>query len=138
LIDAGQESSHTGRKVVTILSIGHLVHAWGRFKSASITLCARGPAATAVALHATYHHRFESCRAYHFMRYNKEADKFLEDLYKSVGAKTWKQKYNLLEMKLYVVSGSTGFSHDLGWKSKVGCLEYELLERNELIELVLA
>lgn len=72
------------------------------------------------------------------MRYNKEADKFLKDFYKSVGAKTWKQKYNALELRLNIVPGSASFSHNPTDRQKVGCLEYELLERVGLIELVLA
>jgi len=72
------------------------------------------------------------------MKYNKKADAYLAKLYKSVGAKTWEQKFNTLELALGVVPGSSTFSHpEIGWRSKCGCLEYELLERRGLIELVL-
>ena len=69
------------------------------------------------------------------MKYNKKADKFLKDFYASVGAKTWKQKYNLLEMRLDIVPGTQSFSHNPTWRQKVGMMEYEFLERNELIEV---
>jgi len=68
-------------------------------------------------------------------RYNDKADKFLTDFYESVGAKTWEQKFNLLQLKL---GGTNSFSHHPTWEQKVGMLEYELLEKERLIELVLA
>jgi hypothetical protein len=68
------------------------------------------------------------------MKYNEKADKFLEEFYASVGATTWEQKLNLLEMKL----GRSNFSHNPTAEQKVGCYEYELLEQQGLIELVLA
>lgn len=71
------------------------------------------------------------------MKYNKKADKALADLYRSVGARTWKQKFHTLELALGVPSGSTYFSHDFGWEAKVGALEYEYLAQSGLIELTL-
>lgn len=72
------------------------------------------------------------------MKYNVEADEYLNNLYKSVGAKTDKQKYHTLELKLGIVPGTQSFSHPLSWGQKVGILEYEVLECKELITLVLA
>jgi hypothetical protein len=69
------------------------------------------------------------------MKYNKEADKFLKALYSSVGAKTWLHKYNTLMLKLGIEKGSQSFSHNPTTQQKVGMMEYELLERERLIEL---
>ena len=69
------------------------------------------------------------------MKYNKDADKYLKVLYQSVGAKTWTQKYNTLMLKLGIVEGSQCFSHEPTMRQKVGMMEYELLERENLIEL---
>ena len=71
------------------------------------------------------------------MKYNKKADKYLRDLYRSVGAKTWLHKYNTLMMKLGIVEGSQCYSHEPTTKQKVGMMEYEVLERENLIELTL-
>ena len=68
------------------------------------------------------------------MRYNKESDDFLAALYESVGAKTWEQKFNLLQLKL---GGNNSFSHNPTWEQKTAMLEYELLEKERLIKLVL-
>ena len=61
------------------------------------------------------------------------ADKFLKDFYKSVGAKTWEQKFNALELKLGDGPGS--FSHNPTWEQKTGMLEYIILENERLIEI---
>ena len=71
------------------------------------------------------------------MKYNKKADKVLADIYRSVGAKTWEQKFHTLELALGIIPGSQSFSHNLGWRSKTGTLEYEYLERHCLIKLEL-
>ena len=68
------------------------------------------------------------------MRFNEKADKYLEEFYNSVGAKTWEQKLNLLTLKL----GPCSFSHNATAEQKVAAMEYELLYNAELIELVLA
>jgi hypothetical protein len=73
----------------------------------------------------------------HFMKYNKKADKFLSDFYRSVGAKTWTHKYNALMLKLGIEEGSQCFSHEPTMRQKVGMMEYELLHRVNLIELTL-
>jgi len=70
-------------------------------------------------------------------KYNKKADKALADLYHSVGAKTWEQKFHTLELALGIVPGSQSFSRDLGWRSTTGMLEYEWLERMGLFQLTL-
>jgi len=67
------------------------------------------------------------------MKFNKKADKFLDRLYKSVGAKTYKQKLNLLNLKL---GGPSNFSHNMFDAQKVACLEYEILERFGLIRVI--
>jgi hypothetical protein len=66
-------------------------------------------------------------------RFNKEADQYLTDLYDSVGAKTWNQKYNLLTLIL----GRCNFSHDPTDEQKTRAMEYEILDRGGLLELVL-
>jgi len=71
-------------------------------------------------------------------KFNKKADKFLEDLYNSVGAKTWEQKYNTTLFKLGYKSESVSFSHDPTWEQKTGMMEYDLLEGEGLITLVYA
>jgi hypothetical protein len=71
-------------------------------------------------------------------KYNKKADAALAKLYRSVGARSWHQKFNLLELTLGITPGSSCFSHKPTWEAKTGSLEYELLHRLELIELVLA
>jgi hypothetical protein len=70
-----------------------------------------------------------------YMKYNEESDKYLNTLYRSVGAKTWKQKYNTLILKFRIEDGSQSFSHNPTPKQKVGMMEYELLERMDLIQL---
>ena len=69
------------------------------------------------------------------MKYNKTADKYLKEFYASVGAKTWKQKFNALELRLQIVPGSQLFSHNPSWQAKTRMMEYELLERVGLIRL---
>lgn len=69
-----------------------------------------------------------------FMKFNKEADQYLDNLYDSVGAKTWNQKYNLLTLLL----GQCSFSHNPTDEQKVGAMEYEILEREGLYTPVLA
>lgn len=76
------------------------------------------------------------------MKYNEKADDYLETLYNSVGAKTWEQKFNTLLLKMGHKASSFSFSTfpatEVTWEQKVGALEYELLDRMRLIELVLA
>ena len=74
------------------------------------------------------------------MRFNEKADAYLDALYKSVGATTDEHKFNTLYLKLgYEIDGATlTFSHSPTWEQKRGMLEYELLEREGLIELVYA
>lgn len=66
------------------------------------------------------------------MIYNEEADKFLDDLYQSVGAISDTQKFNLLTL---ILGGTFCFSHDPSDAQKVAMLEYDLLHRHGLIEL---
>lgn len=72
------------------------------------------------------------------MKYNKKADKYLKEFYHSLGSRSWKQKLNALELRLGIVPGSQCYSHEPTDQQKVGMMEYELLERMNLIELVLA
>ena len=73
------------------------------------------------------------------MKYNEKADAYLESLYHSVGAMTWEHKYNTLCLKLDVLPENQSFhctpTGEVSWEQKVGCMEYELLEREGLIEL---
>ena len=69
------------------------------------------------------------------MKYNAKADKYLSNLYRSVGARTWQQKFRTLELALRIVADSSSFSHNPTWRQKVGMLEYELLSNNQLITL---
>ena len=73
------------------------------------------------------------------VKYNEAADKYLNDLYSSVGATTPEQQYNTLFMKLgYHLDGTVvNFSHSPTWEQKRGMMEYDLLEREGLIDLVL-
>ena len=76
-------------------------------------------------------------------KFNEKADKYLKDLYESVGAITPEQKYNTLFMKLGLhLNGSVNNFHagksEPTWEQKRGCLEYEVLEHEGLIELILA
>lgn len=70
-------------------------------------------------------------------KYNKEADAFLTELYRSVGARTWLQRMNTLELKLGIVPGSQCYSHEPTTAQKVGMMEYDLLGFHNLINLVL-
>lgn len=72
------------------------------------------------------------------MKYNAEADKYLSELYRSAGAETWKQKFHTLEGALAIVPNTTSFSHKPTWRQKAGMLEYDVLENEGLINLVLA
>ena len=70
-------------------------------------------------------------------KFNKQADEYLNTLYKSVGETTPEQKYNTLFMKLgYHLDGTViSFSHNPSWEQKQGVLEYDVLERESLIEM---
>ena len=74
------------------------------------------------------------------MKFNEKADEYLKALYESVGATTAEQRYNTLFMKMgYHLDGTViNFSHDPNWEQKQAMMEYDLLEREGLIELVLA
>jgi hypothetical protein len=63
------------------------------------------------------------------MKFNKEADEYIEKLYNSVGATTWEQKYNTLLLKLDLNEECLYFSHNPTVEQKVGMLEYDLVER---------
>lgn len=71
------------------------------------------------------------------MRYNEKADSYLENLYKSVGATTWEQKYHVLCLKMDILPRDQSFSHDPTWEQKVGMMEYDFLDRMRLISLTL-
>lgn len=73
--------------------------------------------------------------AYQFMKYNKKADKYLEGFYRQKKAKTAEQKYHAIRKKLKYAIRDMSFSHDPTWEQKQGMLEYELLERMDLIQL---
>jgi len=72
------------------------------------------------------------------MKYNKEADKYLKELYRQKKAKTAEQKYHAILKKLKYAERDMSFhsrSGDVTWEQKQGAMEYELLEREGLIEL---
>ena len=71
------------------------------------------------------------------MRYNERADDYLKTLYTSVGATTWEQKYNTLCLRLDIKPQNQSFSHDPSWEQKAAMMEYELLDKMRLIQLVL-
>lgn len=70
--------------------------------------------------------------------FGEEADSYLQKFYDSVGANTVQQKLALLEIKLGGTRNYYAFGGPVTDEMKVGCLEYELLERENLITLVLA
>ena len=73
------------------------------------------------------------------MKYNEKADKYLEDFYRQKKAKTAEQKYHAIRKKLKYAERDMSFHSfpggDVTWEQKQGALEYELLERLDLIEL---
>jgi hypothetical protein len=73
------------------------------------------------------------------MKYNKKADKYLEEFYARKRAKTAEQKYHAIRKKLKYAERDMSFHStpggDVTWEQKQGALEYELLERLDLIEL---
>ena|SRR5450631_2762053 len=72
--------------------------------------------------------------------FGTEAENFLKEFYKSVGAETAAQKVTLLQIKLDDALGGTANFYALGGEvsdaMKLGCLEYEFLERLGKIPLV--
>lgn len=69
------------------------------------------------------------------MKYNKEADKYLADFYRQKKAKTAEQKFHAIRKKLKYALRDMSFSHAPTWRQKQGMLEYDLLERMDLIQL---
>lgn len=69
------------------------------------------------------------------MKYNYAADKYLEELYDKVGAKTAQQKYNVLILALGYQNDTINFSHMPSWEQKQSMMEYDLLEKKQLITL---
>ena len=68
------------------------------------------------------------------MKYNEKADEFLAKFYKDHGAETPAQQYTALNNWF---GGESSFSHNPTTEQKVSMMEYELLHRKGLIELVL-
>jgi hypothetical protein len=68
-------------------------------------------------------------------RYNAEADKYLHELYASVGAMTWEQKYHTLCLKMNVDPRDQSFSHNPTWQQKAAMMEHEVLSARGLITL---
>jgi len=68
-----------------------------------------------------------------FMKYNERADEYLEELYSFEKAKTWEEKFHVMERLL---GGTYYFSHEPTWEQKATSLEIELLENLSLINLV--
>ena len=73
-------------------------------------------------------------------KFNVEADAYLKSLYDSVGATTPEQKYNTIYMKLgyHIDNVTINFSHDPSWEQKQAMMEYDILEREGLIQLIYA
>ena len=70
------------------------------------------------------------------MKYNKKADKYLADFYRQKKAKTAEQKFHAIRKKFKYALRDMSFSHDPTWEQKQGMMEYELLERLDLIKIV--
>jgi hypothetical protein len=70
--------------------------------------------------------------------FGEKADAFLTELYHSVGATNTTQKLNVLRLKLGGDYHFYAMGGEINDEVKVACLEYELLGREGLIELVLA
>lgn len=70
--------------------------------------------------------------------FGEEADKFLKEFYEKYGSTTTQQKVELLKL---VIGGQFNF-YAMGGpvtdEMMLGCLEYELLDREGKITLVLA
>ena len=71
-------------------------------------------------------------------RFNKEADACLEDLYKSVGAVTPARKLVILQKEVGGDFNFQAFGGELNEEIRLGCLEYEYLERMGKIEIIFA
>jgi hypothetical protein len=74
----------------------------------------------------------------HKKSFGEQADAFLLELYKSVGAETTLEKINLIQMKLGGVSNFYALGGEINDEMKLACLEYEYLEQEGKITLVLA
>ena len=72
------------------------------------------------------------------MRYNENADAFLEELYKQFNAVTFEQKYSVLCRSLDSLETDHCFSHNPTMEQKCAMLEYEVLHQMGKISLVLA
>ena len=71
--------------------------------------------------------------------YGVSADAYLARFYKSCGAETTQQKINVLELKLgQEPSNYYAYGGTLTDEMKLGCLEYDFLDRAGEITLVLA
>ena len=73
--------------------------------------------------------------------FGPEADAYLREFYKKVGAEKTQEKLNALVLKLGQEAANSNYYAYNGKvtdEMKLGCLEYEFLEREEKITLVLA
>jgi hypothetical protein len=70
--------------------------------------------------------------------YGNAGDKFLADLYASVGATSVEQKINVLLMNLDGEFNFYAMGGEVTSEIKLACLEHEILEREGKIELTLA
>jgi len=71
-------------------------------------------------------------------RFNPQADACLEELYASVGAVTTAQKITILQKELGGDFNFQAFGGVVNDQMKLGCLEYDYLERAGKIDVVLA
>jgi hypothetical protein len=72
------------------------------------------------------------------MKYNEEADRFLENFYKQNQSVTAEQKFHAIRKEFDYAIENMSFSHNPTWEQKQGMMEYELLEQKGLIEMILA
>ena len=70
-------------------------------------------------------------------RYNQMADAALNNLYESVGADSIAQKITVLDLKLGGSHEFYAFGGETSEEIRLGCLEYEFLNQEGLIELTL-
>lgn len=71
-------------------------------------------------------------------KYSEKADAFLNELYGSFGATATRQKLNTLRLKLGGDYHFYAMGAEVNDEMRLGCLEYEILAANQLIELILA
>lgn len=70
-------------------------------------------------------------------KFTEQADAFLRDTYKTVGAETTGEKINLLNLKLGGPSNFYGLGGEVTEEMQLGCLEYDFLSQKGKLQLTL-